>query len=244
MSNKPTLFMVTDIETTMKKRIAFDIAWRTIDRKGNVYGEGSYVIREAFQHDVPFFAKKLGHYFDDAYNNLIKPANILEVRRKYNDEIAMHRDNGHRIIPCAYNAAFDFKYLPETLNTICGRPMRWLDQPAELLDIWAYWGASVPKIYRANASASGKYISTSAESAYRWEFCQKDFEEKHIAFYDCEIEADILVKALARKQKLTTVNKPKDFAGAVWKSINTRLGYMGKEVLPEWAFPQGMPQAA
>ena len=74
MAHKPTLFMVTDIETTLKKRIAFDIAWRTIDRKGKVYAEGSYVIREAFNLDVPFFATKLGHYFDDAYAKRIVPA--------------------------------------------------------------------------------------------------------------------------------------------------------------------------
>ena len=64
MPFKPTLFVVTDIETTMKKRIAFDVAWKTIDKRGNEYGRGSYVIREAFRHDVPFFAHKLGPYRD------------------------------------------------------------------------------------------------------------------------------------------------------------------------------------
>jgi hypothetical protein len=61
MAHKPTLFMVTDIETTLKKRIAFDIAWRIIDRAGREYGSGSYVIRESFAVDVPFFKEKLGH---------------------------------------------------------------------------------------------------------------------------------------------------------------------------------------
>ena len=31
---KPTLFVVLDIETTLKKRIAFDVAWTITDRKG------------------------------------------------------------------------------------------------------------------------------------------------------------------------------------------------------------------
>jgi hypothetical protein len=245
MSKKPTLFMVTDIETTLKHRIAFDVAWQTVDRKGKVYAKGSYVIRESFQHDVPFFAKKLGHYFDDAYAQLITPASILEVREEYNGQINDFRSQGHRVIPCAYNAAFDFKYLPETLWKITGdNSMRWMDSKVELMDIWDYWGNSVPLHYRANASNSGKYVSTSAESAYRWETCKPDFIEKHIAFYDCEIEADILVKALSRKKALTVVDSPKQFAGAVWKKINTRLGYTGKEILPEWAFPNGVPQAA
>ena len=232
MAHKPTLFMVTDIETTLKKRIAFDIAWRTIDRKGKVYAEGSYVIREAFNLDVPFFATKLGHYFDDAYAKRIVPASILEVRTEYNKQIADFQDAGHRVIPCAYNAAFDFKYMPETLQQLTGDSnARWLDRKVELMDIWAYWGASVPKNYKANASASGKYYSTSAESAFRFEFNQADFVERHIAWHDCVIEGDILQKALARRKALHTVQSPKQFAGAIWKSINTRLGITGKQSL-------------
>ena len=48
MSNKSTLFVVLDIETTLRKRIAFDVAWTITDRKGGEFGSGSYVIREAF----------------------------------------------------------------------------------------------------------------------------------------------------------------------------------------------------
>jgi hypothetical protein len=88
MPHKSTLFVVTDIETTLKKRIAFDIAWRIIDKRGREYNSGSYVIREAFKHDVPFFKEKLGHYFDDAYSQLIKPASIFDVRAEYNRQIA------------------------------------------------------------------------------------------------------------------------------------------------------------
>ena len=228
MAKKPTLFVVTDIETTMRKRIAFDIAWRTIDRRGREYATGSYVIREAFKHDVPFFAEKLGHYFDDAYEHLIKPATIIEVRNEFNRQIADFQDAGHRVIACAYNAAFDFKYLPHTFNTIHKTETSWMQRPIELMDIWDYWGQSVPLGYKATPSASGKYYSTSAESAYRWEFCQSDFEERHIAWHDCLIESDILCKALARRKALPVVKSPKQFAGAVWKKINTRLGVDGK----------------
>lgn len=232
MPFKPTLFVVTDIETTLRKRIAFDIGWRTIDKSGREYARGSYVIREAFKHDVPFFADKLGHYFDDAYAHLIKPASIVDVRNEYNEQIQDFKDQGHRVIACAYNAAFDFKYLPETFNTLMGvSGLGWMKTKVELMDIWDYWGASVPLNYHANASASGKYYSTSAESAYRWEFNQSEFEERHIAWHDCLIESDILLKALRRKKALPVVSKPKDFAGAVWKKINTRLGVDGKTVL-------------
>lgn len=228
----PTLFVVTDIETTMRHRIAFDVAWRTIDKRGREYGKGSFVIRESFKMDVPFFKEKLGHYFDDAYQHLIQPASIFEVREEYNRQIAQFQDAGHRVIACAYNAAFDFRYLPQTIRAISGNEgERWMQRPVELMDIWDFWGSSVPRGYTATPSASGKYYSTSAESAYRWEFCQSDFEERHIAWHDCLIESDILLKAIRRKKPMPVVRSPRDFAGAVWQKINTRLGVDGSTPL-------------
>ena len=229
MPFKPTLFVVTDIETTLKHRIAFDVAWRIIDKRGREYNKGSFVIRESFRHDVPFFKEKLGHYFDDTYSQLIQPANIFEVREEYNGQIAQLQGEGHRVIACAYNAAFDFKYLPETIRKISGNPNeRWMQRPVELMDIWDFWGSSVPLHYNAAPTASGKYISTSAESAYRWEFNKTDFEERHIAWHDCLIESDILCKAVQRRKKMPVVKRPSEFAGAVWRKINTRLGVDGK----------------
>ena len=232
MSKKPTLFVVTDIETTYRKRMAFDIAWRTVDKKGRVYNTGSYLVQEAFTQDVPYFKEKMGYYFRDTYQHLITPSDILSIKKEYNKQIGDLQADGHRVIPCAYNAAFDFKHLPETLQLLTNNPhAQWLEHKVELMDIWDYWGRSVPKHYKAVFSDSGKYYSTSAESAYRWEFCQEDFEERHMAWHDCVIEADILNKALSRKKALTVVKHPKMFKGAVWKAINTRLGVTGKELL-------------
>lgn len=232
MANMPTLFMVTDIETTLRKRLMFDCAWRTIDRHGNVWGEGSYVIREAFAHDTPYFKEKMGYYFDDAIAGHIKPATINEVRDDYNSQISDFQDKGHRVLPCAYNAPFDFKYMPESYQIMTGNPdARWLEQKVELFDIWDYWGRSVPMNYKAAVTASGKFYSTSAESAYRFEFMQDDFEERHIAWHDCVIEGEILLKALARKKKLPVVSAPQYFKGGIYRSINTRLGVNGKDLI-------------
>ena len=232
MPFKPTLFVVTDIETTLKHRIAFDVAWRIIDKAGRSYGSGSYVIREAFRLDVPFFKEKLGHYFDDAYSQLITPASIYDVRAEYNRQIGDLQDAGHRVIACAYNAAFDFKYLPETIQKISGDDsQRWMQRKVELMDIWDFWGSSVPLNYTAMPTSSGKYISTSAESAYRWEFNQSDFEERHIAWHDCLIESDILLKAIKRKKPMPIVSRPSELAGAIWKKINSRIGIDGKKNL-------------
>ena len=207
----PTLFVVLDIETTLKKRIAFDVAWTITDRKGRDYGAGSYVIREAFKLDVPFFKEKLGHYFDDAFARNITPATIIEVRDIFNTQINTLAD--------------DFTYLPHTFQEITGdKNAKFLDRQFDLMDIWAYWGASVPKCYTAEPTASGKFLSTSAESAFRFESQDPDFVERHIAWHDVQIEKEILLKALGRKKPLSTVKNPADFRGNVWKDINTRLG--------------------
>jgi hypothetical protein len=231
MPVKPTLFVVTDIETTLKHRIAFDIAWKIIDKRGREYDRGSFVVRESFKLDVPFFKEKLGHYFDDAYARLIQPATVHEVKAAFNAQIQKWQKAGHRVIAAAYNAAFDFKYLPETLQKISGdSSLRWMETRIELLDIWDYWGESVPKHYRANFTASGKFYSTSAESAYRWELCKADFVERHIAWHDVEIESEILLRALSRKQRMPVVKSPAQFIGGVYNKINRRLGVDGKSI--------------
>ena len=222
---KPTLFVVLDIETTLKKRIAFDVAWTITDRKGGEFGSGSYVIREAFRVDVPFFKEKLGHYFDDTFNRQITPASIVEVRDIFNEQINALADAGHRVILTAYNARFDFTWLPHTLQEITGdKNAKFLDRPFDLLDIWSYWGESVPLCYTAEKTPSGKFLSTSAESAFRFENQEPDFVERHIAWHDVQIEKQILLKALARKKPMQIVRKPSDLPSMVWKNINERLG--------------------
>ena len=222
---KPTLFVVLDIETTLKKRIAFDVAWTITDRKGGEFGSGAYVIREAFRVDVPFFKEKLGHYFDDTFNRQITPASIVEVRDIFNAQINALADAGHRVILTAYNARFDFTWLPHTLQEITGdKNAKFLDRPFDLLDIWSYWGESVPLCYTAEKTPSGKFLSTSAESAFRFENQEPDFVERHIAWHDVQIEKQILLKALARKKPMQIVRKPSDLPSMVWKNINERLG--------------------
>ena len=241
MTIKPTVFFVTDVETTKRRTIAFDIAWKAIDRTGRVYGRGSYLIREAFEHDVPWFAEKMGLYYDDAFERRITPANIYEARAEYNRQIQECQDAGHRVILAAYNSRFDFDKLPYTLAEISGgKETRWLDKPVELMDIWDYWGESVPREYAKSAatSASGKYLSTSAESAYRFESRQPDFVEYHRAWHDVEIESEILLKALSRKKKLPVVKSPAALAGAVWQKINKRLGIDGKAQLSQAVKPE------
>ena len=99
--------------------------------------------------------------------------------------------------PVGVQCGFRFHMVAAYLHVITGDDQaRFLDRPFDLLDIWAYWGQSVPLTYTAPKTASGKFLSTSAESAFRFENQQPDFVERHIAWHDVQIEKQILLRAL------------------------------------------------
>lgn len=229
MAKPATLFMVTDIETTLKYRVAFDVAWKIIDRNLEEYGRGSFVVREAFTMDVPFFKEKLGHYFDDTYRHLLTPASIHEVREEYNGQIKALQAKGHRVICAAYNAGFDFKHLPDTYRKLAEDSTgRWLESPVELLDIWEFWCQSAPRCY--NYATPKGNPKTSAEYVYRFETQQESFVERHIAWSDVGIEGEILQKVLARKQAMPVVKNPNGFSGQPWRILKEYPAYISGQV--------------
>jgi len=227
MTVKPTIYVVTDIETTVKHKVAFDVAWKSIDRNGKEYNRGSYVITDAFKLDVPYFKEKLGFYFDDTYAHLITPKCFASVRTIYNQQVKALQELGHKVIFCAYNASFDATHLGITSERLLGKKFLYEQMP--MLDIWHYWANSCPLHYTAKLTASKKFYSTTAEDVYRFEAQVHDFIEKHIAWHDVEAESEILLNVLRRKKKMPLVYHPKNFKGSIYRVANNRLGITGKE---------------
>lgn len=140
MKNEKTLFVVLDIETTEKKRLAFDVAWTITDKQGNDYGSGSYLISEVLKIDKPFYKAKWSQYLLDLEAGNIAYANISEVIETLNQQISKLKAKGHRVILCAYNARFDMTWLPYTYLYITDdRNTDKFNQWTDLLDIWAFW---------------------------------------------------------------------------------------------------------
>ena len=221
-TSKQTLFIVTDIETTLKHRIAFDIAWQVIDRTGKVYETGSYVIEDAFKLDVPFFKEKLGWYFSDTYKHLITPTSLANAKQIYNGHIRKYLDLGHKVIFVAYNAKFDATYLGQTASKLLNE--RWLVEKIQLLDLWHYWVLSAPQSFNVKKPETGNPV-TKAEVVYQFETFNPDFVERHIAFSDVEIESELLVKVLRRKQKMPLVNNPSEFISQPWRLLLDRPAF-------------------
>ena len=176
MKKERTLFVVLDIETTKYESLAFDVAWTITDKQGSDYGSGSYLISEVLKIDQPYYKDKWSQYLIDLEDGKIAYATISEEIDTLNHQISDLRKKGYRVILCAYNARFDMTWLPYTYIQVTGdKSTDKFDQWTDLLDIWAFWGQSVPKLYDAHKTKSGKYLSTSAESAFRYEYQQPDF---------------------------------------------------------------------
>jgi hypothetical protein len=220
---KPTVYVVLDIETTFREQLAFDVAWSTIDRNGKEYGNGSYLISEVIKKDVPFYKDKWPQYTEDLAFGKIELISIRELKKVFNAHINQLADSGHKVVLCAYNARFDFTHLPKTYNLFTeDQETDFIEREFDIMCIWDLWGQSVPKSYDAGYTASGKFLSTSAESAYRWEMQQFDFEEMHIAWHDVEIEKEILLCALKRKKRRPIVQNKDNLRSDVWRQINIR----------------------
>ena len=123
---KPRLYMVLDCETAtlpfvrdmqlseiQRKNVAiarpliYDIGWRIIDAKGNVYSQHSFLIQETFfvpsVFNTAYYRDKRPLYMEDLKNGDIIVKNWNEATNILLSDLA-------RVdAVCAYNAMFDFK---------------------------------------------------------------------------------------------------------------------------------------
>ena len=123
---KPRLYMVLDCETAtlpfirdmelseiQRKNVAiarpliYDIGWRVIDAKGNLYSQHSFLIQETFfvpsVFNTAYYRDKRPLYMEDLKNGDIIVKNWDEATSILLSDLA------HVDAVCAYNAMFDFK---------------------------------------------------------------------------------------------------------------------------------------
>lgn len=221
---KPTVFFVIDTETCRFGGMVFDIGWKAIDRKGREYSRGSYICADVLEKDEPYYRKKIAAYWFKA-NKTITPANFADVWAIFNQEVSRIQNKGHRVVVCAYNAAFDQRVLDQTTQTLV-RPMsRFVSSTrVDWLDIWLFWAMSCPKSAAEFLPRikSGR-ASTTAESVTRYEI-DPNYDHLHEGFADAEGEAELLRVVLGRKKKI-----PFNELGARCSRIaNERMGLIGE----------------
>jgi hypothetical protein len=217
MNIKPNAYVVMDTETSFRDGLVFDFGWTTIDKRGNVLGSCDLNFLDVITKEKPYYINKIAGYARRQRKGEHKVTTFAVGQRLFNLHIAHLKARGFRVILCAYNAAFDCRVLAGTARRFgCGKFLR---HSVDLLDIWGNWAISAPKAYTAPKTASGKFMSTSAENVYRFEMQMPEFVEAHTAYADTKIEAQILLKILNRKKRVKVVKSPRDFDHHIWENF-------------------------
>ena len=206
-------YCILDTETVTLSRKVFDLGYKIIDRQGNVYEEGSYVVQEQvgtkdgleeLVHDN-FSSNKCAIYFNDLLNNHgdFEVLPFDNIRTLVNDAIEYYNAT-----LCAYNLAFDLNALNKTSQFYCGCDF-FVEMP-ELLDIWNAAMSTVCDTMRYIRFVAEHAIvtdkgnpQTGAEAVYKFITQDTNFEESHTALKDCDIEAQILKACVNTHKKIS-----------------------------------------
>ena len=213
MSRQTEKFIVLDIETAndIPDTFAYDVGFVVADRKGTIYEEESFVIKDVFIRErelmqTCYYANKLPLYEERIANGSAKVASLFTVRRKIAHYIAKY--NIKKVY--AYNANFDRNGLNTTMRYLTKSKYRWFFPYG--VEICCIWHMACQTIcnrmdYCLFCAKNGYYstrgnMTTNAETVYKYLTKNADFEEEHTGLADVHIELEILCKCLTYHEKI------------------------------------------
>lgn len=218
IDKRKSYYMVLDTETcpidrsmqevSPQNMLAYDIGYCIVDKKGNVYREGSYIISQIFfgEYDTKmqssYYADKIPNYFKDIAKGerVVKTwSQISFILRKVIEEYEIKA-------VVAHNAKFDFGVLKNTREYLEEYPMlpyiEWWDTlkmaRSILKDMPTYKNFCLVNNY---FTKNGQLRYT-AEIIYQFVTKDLNFKESHTALEDTLIEKDILVYLLRQHKKI------------------------------------------
>ena len=106
---KKDMFAVIDTECVgLQDKSVYDFAWQIVDRKGQVYAEGSYLVEETITNADrmmgAFYSKKIfSHYIPMLARGEITIKKWADVRAEFLADLDSHNVTAI----CAYNLGFD-----------------------------------------------------------------------------------------------------------------------------------------
>lgn len=225
---KKRYYMVIDTETCGD--YVFDIGYHLIDRKGNCYASGSYVVEEFINDPAKldmfndrFTRDKIGKYYFDMWSNKggFTPAPFAYIRNMINLVIEQYNAT-----VCAYNIAFDLDHLLKTARYF--EFENFFASAIETIDIWnvAMCILGTKKYIRFCMdnefyTKTGN-IQTGAEIMYRYITNDPYFIEQHTAHEDCIIECAILEKCFRQKKSFETKKVNPCMYCTAWQNIQER----------------------
>lgn len=211
-------YMVLDTETcpidrtieevTPANMLVYDIGYCIVDKKGNVYRTGSYIISEIFfgEYDTKmkssYYADKIPGYFKDIARGerVVKTwSQISFILRKIIEEWSIK-------IIVAHNARFDFGVLKNTKEYLEEYPMlpyiEWWDTLKMARSILSDMPTYKRFCEENNYFTSRGQLRYTAEIIYQFITKDINFKESHTALQDTLIEKDILSYCFKQHKKM------------------------------------------
>lgn len=214
-------FMVLDTETcpidpteegvNAKNMLVYDIGFCIIDKKGNVYEKGSYVVKDIFVNEPlkmrsAYYYNKLPMYMKELANGDRILISLKKVRKIIHETLEKYNTN---IVMC-HNAYFDYT----SLNTT----MRYLNKGKYFfnygIEVWDTLKMFYDTIYRQKSyikfCLENGYMTkhktprpqAKAETIHRYLTDNTDFIESHTGLEDALIEKDIFINCLKQHKKM------------------------------------------
>jgi DNA polymerase III alpha subunit (gram-positive type) len=212
-------YMVLDTETcpidrerqdvTPENMLVYDIGYAIVDKKGNVYRTGSYIISDVFFKEFyskmqsSYYAEKIPNYMQDIGENKRKVKSWSEISFILREVIQEYKVAA--IV--AHNARFDFGALKNTkeyLNQYAMLPfMTWYDSLKMARSVVAEM-PTYKQFCQDNRyiTKTGKCKLT-AEVLYRFITQDNTFIESHTALEDVLIEKEILRYCFKQHKKMS-----------------------------------------
>lgn len=219
IDKRKNYYMVLDTETcpidrecqdvTPENMLVYDIGYAIVDKKGNVYRTGSYIISDVFFKEFyskmqsSYYAEKIPNYMQDIGENKRKVKSWSEISFILREVIQEFKVAA--IV--AHNARFDFGALKNTkeyLNQYAMLPfMTWYDSLKMARSVVAEMPTYKQFCYDNRYITKTGKCKLTAEVLYRFITQDNTFIESHTALEDCIIEKEILAYCFKQHKKMT-----------------------------------------
>lgn len=191
----------------------YDIGWQVTDRRGIVYEQKSYIVKEIFFDEKQlmqsaYYAKKIPQYMQEIAEGKHIVASYYEIRKDFCDTMQRYDTN----TVCAHNARFDYNATNITQRWLTKSKYRYfLPYGAEVWDTM--------KMARDVISHTPSYIKfcqehdymtkhktprprLTAEILYRFITGNTEFAESHTGLEDVDIERQIMAYCFAKHKAM------------------------------------------
>ena len=211
-------FMVLDTETcpidrkvegvTPENMLVYDIGYCIVDKKGNVYKTGSFIVSEIFfgEHyekmQSSYYANKIPNYFQE----IATGSRVVKTWKQISYIIRQVLQEYNITTVVAHNARFDFGVLGTTKKYLQEYSMlpyiEWWDtlkMARSVLGKMPTYKRFCEKNGYLTKNGSLRYT---AEIIYQYITQDKDFKENHTGLEDTLIEKEILAYCIKQHKKM------------------------------------------